>query len=193
MPAYSVFGWQKPCYLLQEGYAQSYAGLLEETDWSSYGHASGNPACRDCMVHSGFEASSVEEGFSSWRGFWNMARAALLGPKVSAPAEVAPAPAASAPEQVSELAQGWAADASPQALEAAFAYRGDVTLTLADGGSVQGFVSSLDGDRVRVLVKGNAEAEPIETARIARVELSGRDAAIDPRWEAWQNRSEAHA
>ena len=191
MPAYSVFGWQKPCYLLQEGYAQSYTGLLADTDWSSYGHASGNPACSDCMVHSGFEASSVDEGFSSWRGFWNMARAALLGPRVSAPGELAPVPAASAVEEASGLAQDWAAEASPEALEVAFAYRGDVTLVLDDGGSVQGFVSSLDGDRVRVLVKGNGEAEPIEKARIARVELSGRDAAIDPRWEAWQKRSEA--
>jgi hypothetical protein len=193
MPAYSVFGWQKPCYLLQEGYAQSYADLLSDTDWSSYGHASGNPACSDCMVHSGFEASSVEEGFSSWRGFWNMARAALLGPRVSAPADLAPATKAGAVEEASGPRRGWVAEASPQALEAAFAYRGDVTLSLDDGERVQGFVSSLDGGRVRLLVKGNGAAEPVAVERIARVELSGRDAGIDPRWEAWQKRSEARA
>ena len=79
------------------------------------------------------------------------------------------------------------------ALEAAFAYRGNVTLTLDDGESVQGFVSSLDGGRVRLVVKGNGAAEPIAAERLSRVELSGRDAGIDPRWEAWQKRSEARA
>jgi hopanoid biosynthesis associated radical SAM protein HpnH len=61
MPSYSLFGWQKPCYLLGEGYAQSYQELLDTTDWSKYGHASGNPKCEDCMVHSGFEASAAAD------------------------------------------------------------------------------------------------------------------------------------
>src|SRR5678815_816524 len=51
MPSFGVFGWQKPCYLLQDGYAESYAELLEATDWSRFGHASGNPKCAHCMVH----------------------------------------------------------------------------------------------------------------------------------------------
>jgi hypothetical protein len=46
MPCYNVFGWQKPCYLLQEGYADTYRELLDEVDWSKYGHASGNPKCQ---------------------------------------------------------------------------------------------------------------------------------------------------
>ncbi|GAC1577837.1 MAG: adenosyl-hopene transferase HpnH [Candidatus Elarobacter sp.] len=61
MPSYSLFGWQKPCYLLGEGYATSYKALLDETQWENYGHASGNPKCEDCMVHSGFEASAAAD------------------------------------------------------------------------------------------------------------------------------------
>jgi hypothetical protein len=69
MPTYNVFGWQKPCYLLQDGYAESFAELLETTDWSRYGFESGNPKCANCMVHSGYEASAVHDNFSTWRGF----------------------------------------------------------------------------------------------------------------------------
>ncbi len=68
-PTYNIFGWQKPCYLLQEGYAKSFKELMDETDWSAYGHASGNTKCSDCMVHCGFEASSVDDTFGSWQGF----------------------------------------------------------------------------------------------------------------------------
>ena len=50
-PTYNLFGWQKPCYLLDEGYATSFRGLMEETSWANYGRASGNPKCGDCMVH----------------------------------------------------------------------------------------------------------------------------------------------
>ncbi len=53
-----MFGWQKPCYLLQEGYAQTFQELLETTQWENYGRKSGNSQCADCMVHSGYEPSS---------------------------------------------------------------------------------------------------------------------------------------
>ena len=57
-PTRTVFGWQKPCYLLGEGYAATFKELMEETDWDAYG--TGNyEKCADCMVHSGYEASSV--------------------------------------------------------------------------------------------------------------------------------------
>jgi hopanoid biosynthesis associated radical SAM protein HpnH len=78
MPTYNVFGWQKPCYLLQDGYADSFAELLAETEWSSYGTESGNPKCANCMVHSGYEASSVIFGFSSLKGFLAMAKAYMF-------------------------------------------------------------------------------------------------------------------
>ena len=75
MPCYNVFGWQKPCYLLQDGYADSFAELMSETDWDRYGFESGNPKCQNCMVHSGYEASAVHATFASLRGFWATVRA----------------------------------------------------------------------------------------------------------------------
>jgi|UniRef100_A0A7C3LVJ8 hopanoid biosynthesis associated radical SAM protein HpnH len=64
-PNYSVLGWQKPCYLLNDGYAQSFAELMNTTDWDQYGHKSGNPRCQDCMVHCGFEPTAVQDATSS--------------------------------------------------------------------------------------------------------------------------------
>ncbi len=59
-PTRTVFGWQRPCYLLGEGYAATFRELMEETDWDSYG--TGNyEKCADCMVHSGFEATAVQD------------------------------------------------------------------------------------------------------------------------------------
>jgi len=75
MPTYNVFGWQKPCYLLQDGYADTFQELIEATEWQNYGTESGNPKCANCMVHSGYEASAVNDTFSSLRGLWNTARA----------------------------------------------------------------------------------------------------------------------
>jgi hopanoid biosynthesis associated radical SAM protein HpnH len=57
-PTRTVFGWQRPCYLLGEGYAQTFKELMEETDWDSYG-VGNYEKCANCMVHSGFEASAV--------------------------------------------------------------------------------------------------------------------------------------
>ncbi|MBV9443094.1 MAG: adenosyl-hopene transferase HpnH [Acidobacteriaceae bacterium] len=78
MPTYNVFGWQKPCYLLQEGYADTFAELLAETEWAKYGTESGNPKCANCMVHSGYEATSVDYGFGSLRGFVAMVKASIF-------------------------------------------------------------------------------------------------------------------
>jgi hopanoid biosynthesis associated radical SAM protein HpnH len=60
-PSFSVLGWQKPCYLLNEGHYKTYRELLEKTDWDSYGHQSGNPKCADCMVHCGYEPTAAME------------------------------------------------------------------------------------------------------------------------------------
>jgi hopanoid biosynthesis associated radical SAM protein HpnH len=57
-PTRNVFGWQRPCYLLGEGYAKSFKELMEDTDWDSYG-VGNYEKCSNCMVHSGFEASAV--------------------------------------------------------------------------------------------------------------------------------------
>lgn len=81
-PTYNVFGWQKPCYLLiDEGYAGSFKGLMEETDWEQYG-VGRNPKCNNCMAHCGYEGTAVDDtvshplkAFRSW----------LRGPRVDGP------------------------------------------------------------------------------------------------------------
>jgi hopanoid biosynthesis associated radical SAM protein HpnH len=78
MPTYNLFGWQKPCYLLQEGYADSFAELMRDTDWDSYGRASGNPKCANCMVHSGYEASAVNHTFASFGGLFATVKAMVF-------------------------------------------------------------------------------------------------------------------
>jgi hopanoid biosynthesis associated radical SAM protein HpnH len=75
MPTYNIFGWQKPCYLLQDGYAESHRELMETTKWEEYGTESGNPQCANCMVHCGYEPSAVNDTFSSLSGFWATVKA----------------------------------------------------------------------------------------------------------------------
>lgn len=58
-PSYSVLGWQKPCYLLNEGHYKTFQELLDKTDWDQYGPKSGNPKCADCMVHCGYEPTAA--------------------------------------------------------------------------------------------------------------------------------------
>ncbi|HMC37819.1 MAG TPA: adenosyl-hopene transferase HpnH [Actinomycetota bacterium] len=59
IPSYSIFGWQRPCYLMADGYTQTYQELVETTDWSKYGRQSGNPKCANCMAHCGYEPTAV--------------------------------------------------------------------------------------------------------------------------------------
>ncbi len=75
MPTFNLFGWQKPCYLLQDGYADTFEELMQATEWHKYGYESGNPKCANCMVHSGYEASAVNDTFGSWKGFMGTVRA----------------------------------------------------------------------------------------------------------------------
>jgi hopanoid biosynthesis associated radical SAM protein HpnH len=63
MPTRNVFGWQRPCYLLGEGYARSFRELMDETDWDAYGTGH-YEKCADCMVHSGYEATAVNDSVS---------------------------------------------------------------------------------------------------------------------------------
>ena len=78
MPTYNVFGWQKPCYLLQDGYAETFQELMDSTAWQNYGTESGNPKCANCMVHSGYEATSVHDIFNTWKGFLGAVKATLF-------------------------------------------------------------------------------------------------------------------
>jgi hopanoid biosynthesis associated radical SAM protein HpnH len=68
MPTFNLFGWQKPCYLLQDGYADTFDELMKATEWDNYGTESGNPKCANCMVHSGYEASAVHHTFNTLSG-----------------------------------------------------------------------------------------------------------------------------
>ncbi len=76
-PTYNLFGWQKPCYLLQEGYTKTFRELMELTEWDQYGTGR-NEKCADCMVHCGYEASAVEDTFGSVSGFTRTVKLTLL-------------------------------------------------------------------------------------------------------------------
>lgn len=58
IPSYSIFGWQRPCYLMGDGYTATYKELLETTDWSKYGRGN-DPRCDNCMAHCGYEPTAV--------------------------------------------------------------------------------------------------------------------------------------
>jgi hopanoid biosynthesis associated radical SAM protein HpnH len=58
IPSYSVFGWQRPCYLMADGYAETYRELIETTDWEQYGRGR-DERCSSCMAHCGYEPSAV--------------------------------------------------------------------------------------------------------------------------------------
>ena len=58
IPSYSIFGWQRPCYLMSDGYTKTYKELVETTDWSKYGRGR-DPRCANCMAHCGYEPSAV--------------------------------------------------------------------------------------------------------------------------------------
>jgi hopanoid biosynthesis associated radical SAM protein HpnH len=66
IPCYSVFGWQRPCYLLADGYLGSYQELVETTDWEQYGRGR-NPRCANCMAHCGYEPTAVTATMESPR------------------------------------------------------------------------------------------------------------------------------
>jgi len=80
-PTRNVFGWQRPCYLLGEGYAKTFAELMESTDWEKYGTGH-YEKCADCMVHSGYESTAVMDAVKSPI---KTIMTALRGPKLEGP------------------------------------------------------------------------------------------------------------
>jgi hopanoid biosynthesis associated radical SAM protein HpnH len=66
IPSYSIFGWQRPCYLMSDGYAKTYQELIETTDWDAYGRGR-DPRCDNCMAHCGYEPTAVLETTRSLR------------------------------------------------------------------------------------------------------------------------------
>jgi hopanoid biosynthesis associated radical SAM protein HpnH len=78
-PTRTYFGWQRPCYLLGEGYVKTFKELMETTDWDAYG--TGNyEKCANCMVHSGYEATAVMDAVTNPL---KAARVAISGPRTS--------------------------------------------------------------------------------------------------------------
>jgi len=80
-PTRNVFGWQRPCYLLGEGYAKTFTELMESTDWDKYGTGA-YEKCADCMVHSGYESTAVMDAVKSPL---KTLKIALRGPKLDGP------------------------------------------------------------------------------------------------------------
>ena len=66
IPSYSLYGWQKPCYLMGDGYAQTYQELLDTTDWDAYGRGR-DPRCANCMAHCGYEPTAITATLGSLR------------------------------------------------------------------------------------------------------------------------------
>jgi len=81
MPLRTVFGWQKPCYLIGEGYVQTFAELMEGTEWDEFGVGK-YEKCADCMVHCGFEGTAASDAISRP---WKLARIALQGIRTDGP------------------------------------------------------------------------------------------------------------
>jgi hopanoid biosynthesis associated radical SAM protein HpnH len=198
MPAYSIFGWQKPCYLLQDGYTDTFQELLDSTDWSKYGYESGNAKCANCMLHSGYEASAVDYTFSL-RGVFATVRAMLFSqyrdrdalkqiavekpqPPLVQIEAIAPRPTLKGTDIAiqDQLAEG---------IEQAFDYRGDVTVTLNSGESLAGYVfdrrmaATATASTMRMVTGGRKVT--VNYADVARVSFTGRDMADGRSWEAW--------
>ena len=80
-PTRNIFGWQKPCYLLGEGYTTTFRELMEETEWDKYGTGK-YEKCADCMVHCGYEATAVNDTLSNpFKALW----VSLRGVKTDGP------------------------------------------------------------------------------------------------------------
>jgi hopanoid biosynthesis associated radical SAM protein HpnH len=78
IPNYSVFGWQRPCYLMDDGHVESYQELIDETDWDRYGRGK-DPRCSNCMAHCGYEPTAVLATMSSLKETIRAARSTVRG------------------------------------------------------------------------------------------------------------------
>jgi hopanoid biosynthesis associated radical SAM protein HpnH len=200
MPAYSIFGWQRPCYLQQDGYADSYQELLDSTDWSKYGYESGNSKCANCMLHSGYEATAVHYTFtipgilatikSMLFPAYTDAEAMRL---VEAETPVSPLVQIDVTSITSgSTLQGTAAKFG--AVEDAFDYRGDVTIRLRTGDQLEGYVFDRQGSpesgtaKLRVILKSGGDRVTVKQSQIEEVQFSGRDMADGRSFEAWMKK-----
>ncbi len=81
-PTRNIFGWQKPCYLMSDGYVKTFRELIEDTPWEKYGTGR-DPRCADCMVHCGYEATAVNDATANVKNMWYSLRKDLLRPRVT--------------------------------------------------------------------------------------------------------------
>ncbi|MGW0994505.1 adenosyl-hopene transferase HpnH [Streptomyces sp. NPDC002520] len=80
IPSYSLFGWQRPCYLMSDGYVSTYRELLEDTDWDKYGRGK-DPRCANCMAHCGYEPTAVLATMGSLKESLRAARETMTSGK----------------------------------------------------------------------------------------------------------------
>ncbi|MDT0381583.1 adenosyl-hopene transferase HpnH [Streptomyces sp. RKND-216] len=80
IPNYSLFGWQRPCYLMSDGYVATYRELVEETDWEAYGRGR-DARCANCMAHCGYEPTAVLATMGSLRESLRAVRETVGGSK----------------------------------------------------------------------------------------------------------------
>ena len=199
MPAYSIFGWQKPCYLQQDGYADTYRELLDTTKWEDYGYESGNAKCANCMLHSGYEATAVHETFTV-PGIIATVKSMLFSRYTDAEAlrmlddEKPVSPLVQIDLTAlskSETLQGRKFADLAEGIEQAFDYRGDVTVRLKSGGQVEGYVYDRQGSpksgkaKLRIMVKNENRKVTVEQGEIEELAFSGRDMADGKSFEAW--------
>jgi hypothetical protein len=190
-PAYNIFGWQRPCYLLQDGYADTFKELLETTKWEEYGVASGNPKCANCMVSCGYEPSAVIDGFGSLtRGDTRMTAEVLKYTLEQVEAlELAPG-------TEHQRLEGWIPELASDeeirsALEKAFDYRGDVSITLKSGEKIEAYIfnrhtgATLADSWMQYFTPNAADKRKVSYTEIARLEFSGKDRAAGKHWEDW--------
>jgi hypothetical protein len=195
MPAYSIFGWQKPCYLLQDGYTDSFQELLDSTEWSKYGYESGNPKCANCMLHSGYEASAVHYTFS-FKGVFATVRAMLFSnyrdPEALRELASGKPPAslvqieAIAPRPTLKGTEVAAPDQLAAAIEQAFDYRGDVTISLKNGERLEGYIFDrvLARSTMRIMTPAGQKIT-VRYSDVVQLSFTGRDMADGRSWEAW--------
>ncbi|MGH9808079.1 MAG: DUF3463 domain-containing protein, partial [Terriglobia bacterium] len=87
MPTRNLFGWQKPCYLLGEGYAKTFKELMETTDWDSYGTGR-YEKCANCMAHCGYEPTAALAAVSNplsalWTAIRGVRTEGPMAPEIS--------------------------------------------------------------------------------------------------------------
>ena len=201
MPAYSIFGWQKPCYLQQDGYADSYQELLDSTDWSKYGYESGNPKCANCMLHSGYEATAVHYTFTI-PGIIATIKSMLFPAYEDAEAlrmienEKPVSPLVQIDLTAlsnSNTLQGKVASGQQLSgsIEEAFDYRGDVTIELKNGTRMEGYVYDRQGvpqsgqAKLRLMLKNEGRTVTVAQPEIESLSFTGRDMADGRSFEAW--------